>query len=96
MPHYVSLIKWTEQGLRTVRESPKRAEAAMALAQKMGGRMQLWYTFGEYDAVAISEAPSDEVALQIALQLGAQGNVRTTTLKAWSIEEATKVIAKLQ
>jgi uncharacterized protein with GYD domain len=96
MPHYITLGKWTDQGVRNVRESPKRADAAKAMAEKLGGRMQLYYTLGEYDFVALSEAANDEIALQVALQIGSQGNARTTTLKAWTVEEATKVIAKVQ
>ena len=96
MPNYVVLGKWTDQGVRTVKDSPKRAAAASALAEKMGGKMDLWYTMGEYDFVAIANAPNDETLMQIALQLGSQGNVRTTTLKAWSVADASKIVAKIQ
>lgn len=96
MPHYISLIKWTDRGLQAVKDSPMRAEAAQKLAEQMGGSIQLFYTLGEYDIVGVTEAPNDETALQILLQIGSQGNVRTTTLKAWTPEEAGKVIEKLQ
>ncbi len=79
-----------------MKESPKRADAVSALANKLGAKMQLFYTMGEYDLVAITEAPSDEVAMQLLLEIGRLGNVRTKTLKAWTPAEATKVIAKLQ
>lgn len=95
MPHYISLANWTDQGVRNVKESPKRADAAQALANKLGAKMQLFYTLGEYDAVAVTEAPSDEVAMQLLLELGKLGNIRTKTLKAWTPAEATKIIAKL-
>jgi len=78
-----------------VKESPKRADAVSALANKLGAKMQIFYTMGEYDLVAITEAPSDEVAMQLLLEIGRLGNVRTKTLKAWTVAEATKVIAKL-
>ena len=78
-----------------MKESPKRADAAQALANKLGAKMQLFFTLGEYDIVAVTEAPSDEVAMQLLLELGKLGNVRTKTLKAWSPGEATKIIAKL-
>lgn len=78
-----------------MKESPKRADAAQALANKLGAKMQLFYTLGEYDAVAVTEAPSDEVAMQLLLELGKLGNIRTKTLKAWTPAEATKIIAKL-
>lgn len=96
MPHYISLVKWTDQGMRSVKESPQRAEAARKLVEGLGGKMQLFYTFGEYDVVAITEAKDDETAFQVALELGRQGNVRTTTLKAWTPAEAAKVIGKLR
>ena len=95
MPHYISLANWTDQGVRNVKESPKRVDAAQALANKLGAKMQLFFTLGEYDIVAVTEAPSDEVAMQLLLELGKLGNVRTKTLKAWSPAEATKIIAKL-
>ena len=96
MPHYITLIKWTDQGIRAVKDSPMRAEAVEKLAEQMGGSAQLFYTLGEYDLVAVTEAKDDETALQLLLQIGSQGNARTTTLKAWTPEEAAKVIEKLQ
>ncbi len=96
MPHYISLVNWTEQGIKTVKESPKRADAVGALANKLGAKMQLFYTMGDYDLVAVTEAPNDETAMQLLLEIGRLGNVRTKTLKAWTTAEATKVLAKLQ
>jgi uncharacterized protein with GYD domain len=95
MPNYITLGKWTEQGIRSVKDSPKRAEAARRWAQQHGGKLQVFYTLGEYDILALGEMPSDEVALEFALTLGSQGNVRTTTLKAWAESDGVKVIAKL-
>ncbi len=96
MPHYVTLIQWTDQGVRNFRESPKRAEAARKMAEQLGGKLWLWYTMGEYDVVGIAEFPSDEAYMQFALQSGSQGNVRTKTLKAWSEADAAKVIGKMR
>ena len=96
MPHYIILVNWTDQGIRNVKESTKRAQAAVALIEKLGGKMQLYYTMGNYDVVSIAEAPNDDVVMQASLQLGAGGNVRTTTLKAWTAAEAAKIIAKVQ
>jgi len=95
MPHYITLGKWTEQGIKNVKDSPKRSKAAQQWAEKHGGKLQVFYTFGEYDFVAVGEMPSDEVALEFALNIGSQGNARTTTLKAWPSSEGAKVIAKL-
>jgi len=96
MPNYITLGNWTEQGIKTVKESPKRADAVAALANKLGAKMQIFYTMGRYDIVAVTEAPNDDVAMQLLLEIGKLGNVKTQTLKAWTISEATKVISKLQ
>ncbi len=95
MSHYITLGKWTEQGIRTVKDSPKRVEDARKWAQQHGGKLQVFYTFGEYDFVALGEMPNDETALEFALTIGKLGNARTTTLKAWPVEDGAKVIAKV-
>jgi uncharacterized protein with GYD domain len=95
MPHYISLIKWTDQGIRNVKDSPKRAQAARKQAEAMGGKLQLWYTQGKYDLVGVSEFPDDATAQKFLYWLGSAGNVRTLTLKAWSEEEATRLISQL-
>jgi uncharacterized protein with GYD domain len=96
MPHYISLGKWTDQGIKNVKESPKRADAVTALANKLGAKMEIFYTMGRYDIVAITEAANDEIANQLLLEIGRLGNVRTETLKAWTVAEGTKIVAKLQ
>jgi uncharacterized protein with GYD domain len=95
MPHFVFLVKWTEQGIKSVKDSPKRAAAAKKWAEDHGGKIWLWYTLGEYDLVGMGEMPSDEVAFEFALNLGSQGNVRTKTLKAWPDDVAATVIGKV-
>ncbi len=95
MPHYILLINWTDQGVRNVKDSPKRAEAAKQAAEKAGGKLQIFYTMGQYDIVGIAEAPNDEAVLRLNLSLASLGNVRTTTLKAWTEEEAAKAIAQI-
>jgi len=67
-----------------------------ALANKLGAKMEIFYTMGRYDIVAITEAANDEIANQLLLEIGKLGNVRTETLKAWTVSEGTKIIAKLQ
>lgn len=96
MPYYITLGKWTEQGIRNVKDSPKRAADARKWAEQHGGKLQVYYTFGQYDFVALGEMPNDETALEFALTIGNQGNARTTTLKAWSSDDGAKVIAKLK
>ena len=95
MPHYISLVNWTEQGIRNVKEAPKRIDAVNTLASKMGAKMDLFFTMGDYDLVAVTDAPNDETAMQLLLEIGRLGNVRTKTLKAWTPAEATRIISKL-
>lgn len=88
MGKYIMLVNWTEQGIRDIGRSPARADAAKALAKKLGGEMRkLYMTMGAHDLVAVLDLPSDEAAANFALHLGQAGNVRTTTMKAFS--EAT-------
>jgi uncharacterized protein with GYD domain len=96
MATYISLINWTEQGVAKVKDSPGRADAARALAKKLGGDMkQLYMTMGSYDLVAIMEFPSDEAAARFALTSAAGGSIRTTTLKAFDEASYRKIIAGL-
>ncbi len=96
MPHYVLLVNWTDQGIRNVRETIHRAEAADALGQKHGLSLeQIYWTVGPYDIVAVGEAPDDESVSAFALELGSAGNVRTTMLRAYDREEMSKIIEKL-
>jgi uncharacterized protein with GYD domain len=84
MPHFVSLIRYTHQGISKIKESPSRLDAAKKAAEKEGGKIQAWYlTMGQYDAVLISEFPSDEACAKFTLSAGALGNISTETLKAF-------------
>jgi len=95
MPKYIILGNWTDQGIKTVKETTKRAVQVKALAAKMGAKLDVYWTMGIYDFVAVAEAPSDEAYMQLAFTIGSAGNTRTTTLKAWTQDEAAKVVAKL-
>ena len=95
LPRYVVLVNFTDQGIRNIRESPKRAEAGRKLAEKYGGRLQVYYAMGEYDGVYVAEMSSDEVMTQYLLALASLGNVRTKTLKVWTEAEAADLISKL-
>ena len=95
MPQYVALGSWTDQGIRSVKDSIKRAESAQAMARKLGGKMQILYTMGEYDTVALIEMPSDEAYNRLMLSLGALGNVRTKSLKAWTQDEMRKTVDQM-
>ena len=95
MPTYVSLINWTEKGAASFKDTIDRAEAGRALARAFGGSLkEIYWTLGPYDIVAVSEAPDDESATAFALALGSQGNVRTTTMRAFDADEMKGIIAK--
>ncbi len=94
MASYLVLWNWTEEGIRNFRDSPKRVEAFKQLVEKNGGKVvQFWYTLGKYDGATLVEAPSDEALMKIALSVGSLGNIRTTTLKAWTPSEAAKAFS---
>jgi len=96
MPTYVTLYKFTDQGIKGIKEIPNRIEEAVKNYEKMGGNaIGVYPVLGEYDIVAIGEAPNDETAMTFALALGSQGNVRTTTLKAFTTEEFKEIVNKL-
>ena len=96
MPMYVSLINWTDQGIRTVKDSPKRLEATRKALKKLGGELKAFYMLqGHYDGVLIFEVPNEEALTNFLLTTGAAGNVRTTTLRAFTETEFLKHIAAL-
>ena len=75
---------------------PKRVKAANEALEKAGGKFLSWYlTMGQSDAVAVVEVPDDATGMQVLLNLGSQGDIRTTTLKAFTLQEATEIIEKL-
>jgi uncharacterized protein with GYD domain len=93
---YISLFKLTEEGIKNIKNSPNRIEEGIKVAEAMGGKVIGFYpTMGEYDYVGIAEWPNDEAASAFLLALGSKGNVRTTTLKAYTIEEFKGIVNKL-
>jgi uncharacterized protein with GYD domain len=89
------LIRWADQGIRNIKDTIRRAEAAKGEAEKMGCKLTIYWTFGEYDAIAILEAPNDDAAMEFELKVGSLGNIRTTTLRAFTEEEIARVVDKL-
>jgi uncharacterized protein with GYD domain len=90
------LMKLTEQGIKDIKKAPERVVAAEKAAEALGGKLIDFYmTMGEYDYVAIAEGPNDEAAMVFLLGLGASGNVRTTTLKAFGREEVAELVKNL-
>ena len=97
MQSYILLVNWTDQGIRNVKESPERLASAKKSIEAAGGRMIGFYlTMGRYDMVAIVEAPDDEVASAIILNVGKGGAIRTETLKAFPEEQYRNIIAKVR
>jgi uncharacterized protein with GYD domain len=96
MSTYIALIHYTQQGIQNIKESPTRLDAAKKAFQSMGGELKQWYlVVGQYDAVAICEAPNDETMAKLALIIGMQGSVRTESLRAFPEDEYRKIIATL-
>jgi uncharacterized protein with GYD domain len=96
MATFITLVNFTEQGIRNAKESPSRAAAFAAGGEKLGVTLKdIYWTVGHYDAVAIIEGPDDEAVTSALLSLGAQGNVRTETLRAFSAEEMNGIIGKM-
>jgi uncharacterized protein with GYD domain len=95
MPSYVTLMNWTDQGVKSFKDSVDRAEAAEVALSPAGIKFKdLYWTVGEYDLVATFEAPDEETLCAALLALAAQGNLRTTTLRAFTAQEMRGVIAK--
>jgi len=95
MTTYVSLINWTDQGIKEYRHTVARANASKGLAAKFGGRLvSIWWTVGPYDLVAVSEFADEESAGAFALSLGAAGNVRTTTMRAFGADMMSAIISR--
>ena len=96
MPFYIVLGKFTDEGAKHLKDSPKYFKQIEAAVEKAGGKLHgFYYTMGEYDLVALVEWPSDEAALSLLFALGIGGWIRTTTLKAFTVEEIEKVIEKI-
>ena len=96
MPTYVVLFKFTDQGIKEIKETPDNIKEAVKGVEAMGGQLKCLYAvMGEYDFVGISEFPNDEAQLTNIISLVSRGGVRATTLKAFSVEEFTEIINKL-
>ncbi len=96
MSFYIILWNYTNEGIKNVKESPKRADDFKSKLENAGGKLvNTYYTFGKYDGVSIVEAPTDETLMSCLLSVESQGNARTVTLKAFTISEAAKIIENL-
>lgn len=96
MTTYIMLANWTDQGVRAVKDSPRRLDAAKKALKEMGGEFKaVFLTMGDYDLVALYEAPDDAVAARFTIQLGMGGNIRTRTLKAFPEAAYREIINSL-
>ena len=97
MPTYVTLMKWTEQGIKDIKSTVDRSEQARQAIEQMGGRMStICWTQGAYDIVAITDFPDEETATAFLLSIGKLGNLRTETLRAFSAEEMRRILEKVR
>jgi len=95
MKTYVSLINWTEQGIRDFRDTTQRAEAFTKLIESSGGKVrELVWTVGQYDLVCVADFPDDETGVGALLQVGSLGNIRSNTLRAFGADEMTDIIRR--
>ena len=96
MAKYIALLNWTDQGIKNIKDSPKRVDSVRELAKKNGCELQDFYmTIGAYDMMAILEAPDDEAAAKLLLTIGSAGNVRSTTLKAFPEDSYRRIVGSL-
>jgi len=96
MPTYISMLHYTQQGISAIKNSPARIDAAKDAYRKAGGELKsIYLTLGQYDLVAIAEMPNDEAVARMALVLGAQGNIRSETMRAFTETEFRKIAGTL-
>lgn len=95
MATFISLMSWTEQGIKDFRATVDRAEMAKKAAEQLGGTLkEVYWTVGPYDLVAVADFPDEETGTAFLLQIGALGNLRSTTLRAFGADEMRKIIGK--
>jgi uncharacterized protein with GYD domain len=96
MSAYILLLQFTDQGIRNVKDTTKRAAAAADAAAKMGAKFKdVYWTLGGYDLVIVAEAPDDETITAVNLKLASLGNVKTQTLRAFRAEEVNAILKKM-
>jgi uncharacterized protein with GYD domain len=96
MATYISLLRYTEQGIKNIKESPNRLDSVREAFRKVGAELKDFYLVnGQYDAICISEAPDDDTIAKLMLSIGAKGNVRTETIRAFKEDEFRKIVQGL-
>ncbi len=96
MATFIVLGCFSDQGIRNIKDSPKRAEAFKEMARKTGVTVKdMYWTLGQYDLVVICDAPDDQTASALSYSVGALGNVRTQTLRGFSTAEIGAILGKM-
>jgi uncharacterized protein with GYD domain len=96
MSKYIVLLSWTDQGIQNIQDAPKRLDAGRVVAKALGGKIESFYlTMGGHDGVLVADMPSDEAMAKLLLTVSQGGNVRTTTLKAFTEAEYRNIIGSL-
>ena len=96
MATYITLMRYTQQGIENIKEGPARVDAAKEAFKAMGGELKQYYlVMGQYDAVVIGEVPDDETVAKLSLAIGSKGAIRTETFRAFTEDEYRKIIASL-
>jgi uncharacterized protein with GYD domain len=96
MPTYMTLIRYTRQGIESIKDSPARLDTAKSLFKSMGAEIKSFYlAMGKYDVIVISEAPDDETATKLVLTIGSVGAVKTETFRVFTEDEYRKLISEL-
>jgi uncharacterized protein with GYD domain len=94
MATYLSLLRWTKEGLENIKDSPSRLDAAKKAIESSGGKMTSFHMLmGQYDLAVVIEAPDDATLARFSLSLGSKGGIRTETMRAFTEDEYRKIIA---
>jgi uncharacterized protein with GYD domain len=97
MATYIILGQFTDQGIKSVKDSPKRADAMREMAKKTGATVkEVYWTLGHYDVVTIVDAPDDQVVTALLLSIGSLGNVRTQCLRAFGAADMSSILGKMK
>ena len=95
MARFVSLLNWTDQGAKTAADTVNRAEAAKKVASDMGGSLEIYWTMGQYDMVAITEFADDETAVAFLAKVSSLGNIRSQTMRAFDADSVRGILGKI-
>ena len=96
MAKYVSVVNFTDQGIKVIRNTVERADAFRKTAQAMGVEIvEIYWTLGVSDLVIVVEAPNDEIVATLFFSLGSLGNIRAHTMRAFTVEEMSNIVGKI-